>query len=40
MLLIKTMDRYDVMLADDDSPKHLTIEFVTPPKSPDEEPRK
>jgi hypothetical protein len=33
MLLIKTMERYDVMLADD-SPSQLTIEFVTPPRPP------
>jgi hypothetical protein len=36
-LLIKTMERYDVLLSDD-SPRTMTIEFVTPPRHPDEEP--
>jgi hypothetical protein len=38
MLLIKTMDQYDVLLSDD-APT-VTIEFVTPPRPPEEPPRK
>jgi hypothetical protein len=39
LTLIKTMKRYGVMLSDD-PPKSILIEFVTPPKPPDEEPPK
>jgi hypothetical protein len=38
-LLIKTMERYDLVMPDQ-SPKCLKVVFVDPPKPPDDEPAK
>jgi hypothetical protein len=38
-LLIKTMERYDLVMPDQ-SPKCLKVVFVDPPKPPDDEPVK
>ena len=38
-LLMQIMEKYDLVLPDE-SPRSIKVEFVTPPKPPDDEPGK